>query len=160
MQSYTAKHKAVCLVVSLALLIIGSVCCQWLWSVDLQLRFSKFGEMVKSMSAVSYLWLVVGLVIFQEMIMLFCRYCLGWQGKKERLYILWKSRKFGLHHLHWGIMIMSVGLIGQLTETNTNMLIVAVGISFVLSDLVHHKVLEVFHGDHEGDGSLRNPFRR
>lgn len=160
MQAYTAKHKVVCFTVSLVLLAIGTLCCQWIWSADLQLRFPEFGEMVKSMSTMSYLWLVVGLVILQEMIMLFFRYCLGRQGKKDRLYIVWKSRKFGLHHLHWGLAVTLIGLIGQLTESNTNMLIVAIGVSFVLSDFLHHRVLETLHGDHEGDGPLRNPFRR
>ena len=167
MQIYTAKHKITALLISIALLVISVICCSWLW-VDgfynlikaCQLRISDFLEMTTSIITMQYLWFILGMVFLQEMTMIFGRYVLGKQGKKERLYIRWHGKDFGLHHLHWGIMITIIGITGQLTATNTNLLLIAVGISCILSDLVHHKVLEILHGDHEGDGQLRRPFKK
>jgi len=163
---YTLKHRLTALAVSVVLLTAGVAASYWLWLdhwcnpvIAAQLHFDQFGQMARSMTASSYICLIIGLIFIQEMSMIFCRYCLGRQGKKERLYIQWRNHRFGVHHLHWGLVIVAIGIIGELTNTHSNLLLIAIGVSSILTDLLHHQVLELLHGDQEGDGPPRNPFQ-
>lgn len=163
MQTYTVGQKSKAWLASIVLTLLGLALCLWLYRHGLSaitLGFTDLITMIKAMRGTDYLWFIGGLVILQEMTMVFCRYVLGRQGKKDRIYVEWKEHRFGMHHLHWGMIIALIGVIGQLTNISTNMLLIAVGLSCVLSNLMHHKVLEILHGDHEGDGPLRNPFSR
>ena len=132
----------------------------WIMEVDLSVQWDAFVSMLEKTVEMQFLLFIVSLVILQEISMILGRYVASKQGKKERIYVYWKGRKIGLHHMHWGIIIILVGLLGELSQMNTNLLLIAVGISCILSDFVHHKLLEILHGDDEGDGCLRNPFKK
>ncbi len=158
----TGLTKKNALIITLALMPFGIGLSYWLWQnlINIcQLRFTSLFEIIKSMTIIDYLLLIIGLTIIQEAGMIFWRYYLGIRGKEQRFYVLWKDKKFQVHHLHWGCTIIFMGFFGQLTKINTNMLLIAIGFSFIFCDLIHHAWLKIFHGDLEGDGPFQNPFK-
>lgn len=153
------RIKIIFLITTVFLLILAIPCFNWLivniinnqsnWNIN------NFKTILNTLIVKDYLLLIIGLTIIQEAGMIFCRYVLGLRGKKERMYLLWKNKKVGLHHFHWGLFIVICCAIAEITETSVNLLMIAVGLSFMISDVCHHMLLTWLHGDDEGDGPLR-----
>ena len=159
MARYDDEQKKTAFVTSFMLVIVGCALCYWLYLNDwynlkqsFRLEFVNIDKLIKTTSQPAYGCFLLGLIVLQEASMLICRYLLELQGKKCRLYLSGKHGKIGLHHYHWGIGILVFGIIA------TNPLLLAVGISSIVSDLLHHQILRLFHGDPDGDGPLRNIF--
>lgn len=165
MQKYSSRVTITGLIVSLILAGFGAFICHRLWSINgnslttaFQLRIESVVNMTFTILSQRYIYIILGFTVLQEATMIFSRYVLGKQGKKERLHIKHKGKRHGMHLLHWGIAICAIGVIGQMTNTSMNILLICIGVSCILSDFLHHFVLKQLHGDHEGDGNLINPF--
>ena len=159
MARYDDEQKKTAFVVSFIMIGIGCALCYWLYSNDwsnlrqsFQIEFCNFNKLAQITWQPLYGYFLLGLIILHEASMLICRYLIGLQGKKCRLYLSGKKGKIGLHHYHWGIVILVSSIIA------TSPLLTAIGISCIVSDVLHHQILRLFHGDPEGDGPLRNPF--
>ncbi len=167
MKTQAKPSKGLFLLITSALLLLSLHWMSWLWVNDWEnsreisnLSFEQLANFFQTMTTVEFFWFLLGTIVFQEATMLLFRYVFGKQGKNERLYIVHKGRRMGIHHAHWGVLMVIVGFFAEVTNWQLDRLLIAVGLSCILGDLLHHHYLKLFHGDMEGDGPFRNPFRK
>ncbi|MDD5043778.1 MAG: hypothetical protein PHD51_03935 [Patescibacteria group bacterium] len=145
--------------VTFVLFFIAYAGSKWLvdnWEDIFQFDGEFLTSPIKNFSqAQAYLIFIFAVVFLQEGLMIFFRFIIGAKGSRERIYIFWRDKKIGLHHAHWGFIIIfsaGVGLLFGLPFFSA-LFFLALGASCVLSDILHHAILYVIYGNIEGDAN-------